>query len=160
MATTLRPLSWGKATLPRGELVVPRAAPSTPVVHASGKTFALNTTLSIGTRSADIPIAGRSTLPNHAELAFRNGRVFLTAGCTEDNDPGALTAPSHTFVDQTEIRRCVAYMVTPHTDLSFGAAPGDNVMQVSFEEQEGSNPMMEMIMRGMARSDVVKKALE
>lgn len=72
--------------------------------------------------------------------------------------PPARSPDSRTFLGDVEIRANVAYMVAPGTKLSFGSC-GENEFEVVFEELSADSPMMDMLMKGMARSDEVKKQL-
>lgn len=96
-------------------------------------------------------MSGPKTSNPHAEVTFKGGRVFVEGS----------NAKSATFLGDVEIRGGVAYMVSPGSVVSFGEA-GSNAYEVLFEEETSAANagFMEMLMKGMAQSDEVKKQLE
>lgn len=103
---------------------------------------------------SDIPISGSNCQADHARLEHTNGRVYCTALA---GDPDDFLCSTFTWLNGNELRRGVAYLVQPGSKISFGNS--DNAITVDFEEQSGVSPALEMVMKGMASSDDIKKRI-
>lgn len=106
------------------------------------------------------------TSPNlddeHAVIESKGGRVYLTAK-PGSNDPMAVVSlipkPSLVFLNGSELRPAIAYLVPENAKVHFGSAQGEEVT-VEFAEQGGNNPLLLQVMKSMASNDDVKKRLD
>lgn len=106
---------------------------------------------------ADLRVTNSAVEQRHAQLERKGGRVFITALA---GDPDDLLSDTHTWLNDSELRHGVAYLVAPGSRLSFGSQEQQYTLQ--FEEVGSASPAMEMLMKGMASggSDEVRKQLE
>ncbi|KAK9901618.1 hypothetical protein WJX75_005002 [Coccomyxa subellipsoidea] len=101
-------------------------------------------TVSIGSAStADFQIEGPNVGAEHAQLAQRSGRTFCTALVGDEED---LTSSTYTWLNGDQIRKGVAYVVAPQTELAFGE-PG-SVYVVDFAQKGGGSAMFETLLKG------------
>ena len=82
----------------------------------------------------------------HARLELKSGRLFCTALAAAD--PDSLLSPTFTWLEGSELRAGVAYLVAPAATLAFGER-GASLVVTEFTES-GSNAMADMLMKGMA----------
>lgn len=94
---------------------------------------------------ADVKLVGQQVDAEHAKLELKGGRLFCTA---LSGDPELLLSPTRCWLDGSEMRAGVAYMVAPGACLAFGTP--ENTVTVQFAEQGGSNAMADMLFKGMA----------
>jgi hypothetical protein len=96
-------------------------------------------------------------------VEVKSGRTFLTAQKNADS-LNLFTARSATWLNGSEIRPGVAYMLAPGSTVSFGAeaaaAGGVGFTVQTPEEKSAASPLMQMMMQNLAQSDEVKKRLE
>ncbi|BDA42220.1 hypothetical protein COCOBI_03-1070 [Coccomyxa sp. Obi] len=114
-------------------------------------------TVSIGSsNSVDYRIEGPNVAAEHAQLTQKSGRTFCTALLGDEED---LNSTTYTWLNGGQIRKGVAYLVAPQSELAFGEP--ENVHVVDFEEAGGSNAMFETLLKGMAAgaSEDVRKQL-
>lgn len=83
----------------------------------------------------------------HARLELKSGRLFCTA--LSAMDPDNMLSPTATWIDGTQLRSNVAYMVAPGAVLRFGDG-GPEFVVSHFTEAGGAGGMAEMLMKGMA----------
>jgi pSer/pThr/pTyr-binding forkhead associated (FHA) protein len=93
--------------------------------------------------------------PEHAKLEQRSGRLFLKA---KTGDPDSILSSTGVFLQQSELRPGVDYLVAPNSTITLGSTS----IIIDFTEQGGSNAMAELLLKGMAgnASDEVKKQLD
>jgi hypothetical protein len=84
----------------------------------------------------------------HALLEAKAGRVYCSVLYPPESDD--LFSPTGVWLDDTELRAGVAYLVAPGSKLAFGTS--DNVYIAEFEEQGGAGGMSAMLMQGLAGS--------
>lgn len=102
---------------------------------------------------ADLKLKGSQVAAKHAELQQKGKQVFLKALQGE-----SVFDRTYTWIDEQEARPNVSYVLASGSTVAFGEQQQTYV--VEFEEPSGSNPLMEMMMQGMASNPEVKKALE
>eukprot|EP00775_Hariotina_reticulata_P004609 gene4609-4863_t len=83
--------------------------------------------------------------PEHAELQQKGKQVFLKALQGE-----FVFDRTYTWIDDAEARPNVSYVLASGSVLSFGNQ--QQSYSIEFEEPAGSNPLLEMMMKGMAAS--------
>ena len=83
----------------------------------------------------------------HAKIEYKSGRLFLTALYAAD--PDNILSSTATWLEGTELRLGVNYMVAPGSKLTFGTADG-NALVAEFEEGGGAGGLADMLMKGMA----------
>ncbi|KAG2444583.1 hypothetical protein HXX76_001328 [Chlamydomonas incerta] len=149
---------------PRRPSLVVRAAFT--LKDASGKAATHSKpTVSIGSSaSSDVRISGPSAADEHAVITQKGKQTFLKALVGE-----SVLDDSRTWVDGTQLRPGVAYVLGAGSRLAFGEGGGRPVRHgeerqaftIEFEQAAGSNPLVEMMMKGMASgsSPEVKKQL-
>ncbi|EFJ42282.1 hypothetical protein VOLCADRAFT_121550 [Volvox carteri f. nagariensis] len=105
--------------------------------------------------SCDIRVTGPQVAEQHATIIQKGKhQTFLKSLVGED-----MLDDSRTWQDGEPLRPRVSYVLASGCKLAFGTP--DQVYTIAFEEGTGSNPLVEMMMKGMlANSSVeVKKAL-
>lgn len=107
--------------------------------------------------SGNLVVTAANVAKEHAKLELKDNTVLCTALV---GDPDDLLADTLTWLDGNQLRPGVAYLVKPGSSLSFGVI--DQQYTVDFEQKSGSNPLMEMLIKGMASnaSEEVRKVLE
>ncbi|KAG2444580.1 hypothetical protein HXX76_001325 [Chlamydomonas incerta] len=139
---------------PRRPSLVVRAAFT--LKDASGKAATHSKpTVSIGSSaSSDVRISGPSAADEHAVITQKGKQTFLKALVGE-----SVLDDSRTWVDGTQLRPGVAYVLGAGSRLAFGEER--QAFTIEFEQAAGSNPLVEMMMKGMASgsSPEVKKQL-
>jgi FHA domain len=107
-----------------------------------------NFSLTVGSSEAcDVTIKQDSIEATHAEILHRpHGRMYCR--CLA-GDAESLSSKTAVWLEETELRSGVDYMLSPGAKLSFGTQ-GQNVVRVEFHEGvEGG--MAEMMMNVMAQ---------
>ncbi|KAI8467523.1 MAG: hypothetical protein J3K34DRAFT_370257 [Monoraphidium minutum] len=96
---------------------------------------------------ADVRLGGSGVEPRHATFTQKGKQLFLTALVGE-----SVFDDSRTWVDGSEARPNVAYVLPTGARLAFGSADGKlgGSFRVEFEEPSGSNPLVEMLIQGAA----------
>eukprot|EP00803_Ostreobium_quekettii_P000731 evm.model.scf_636EXC.3 EVM.evm.TU.scf_636EXC.3 scf_636EXC:14599-18090(-) len=95
--------------------------------------------------TADLRIEADKVSPEHAQLEIVNGRVMCTALVGDEED---LFSKSYTWMDGTELRKGVQYMVPPGASLAFGDEAA--AYRLDFEEKGGTSPLVHGMMKMMA----------
>jgi hypothetical protein len=104
--------------------------------------------LSIGSSSTcDVTIEGENVSACHAEILHRGHRVYCRALV---GDAGDFSSKSYTWLEDTELRCGVDYMLSPGSKLYFGEA-GNNMVRVEFDEGAEGGGMAQMMMSAMAQ---------
>jgi hypothetical protein len=105
------------------------------------------------------PLRPPPVAPRHAQLTQKGKQLFLSALVGED-----VFDATNTFIDGDEARPRVSYVLAAGSTLAFGGSGGGGGASfvVRFEEPTGSNPLVEMLMRGVTAgaSPDVRRALE
>lgn len=91
----------------------------------------------------------------HAVVERKGQQFFLKALVGED-----LFDDTHCWIDGTPLRPRVAYLLGSGGSLAFGNAA--KTFTITFQQGEGSNPLLHMMMQGMASqaSPSVKESLQ
>lgn len=92
----------------------------------------------------------------HAEVLHKpHSRVFcrVLAGNPED-----LRSKTAVWLEKTELRSGVDYMLSPGAKLSFGTL-GENIVRIEFDEDAESGGLAEMMMNAMAQGVCCAKFL-
>eukprot|EP00882_Tetradesmus_deserticola_P006875 GHRQ01007242.1.p1 GENE.GHRQ01007242.1~~GHRQ01007242.1.p1 ORF type:complete len:170 (+),score=30.73 GHRQ01007242.1:122-631(+) len=95
--------------------------------------------------AADLKLKGSNVAAEHAELQQKGKQVFLKALQGE-----SVFDRTYTWIDDTEARANVSYVLASGSALAFGEQ--QQAFVVEFEEPSGANPLVEMMMKGMAAS--------
>ncbi|KAG1659541.1 hypothetical protein FOA52_016164 [Chlamydomonas sp. UWO 241] len=96
--------------------------------------------------SADVIAGCDGVVAEHVVLERKAQQLFARAMVGED-----MFDDSSCRLDGTDMRPRVGYLLGSGAVLSVGRAPGTE-LRVEFKEASGSNPMVEMMMQGMAAS--------
>eukprot|EP01023_Acetabularia_acetabulum_P005400 TRINITY_DN121_c0_g2_i1.p1 TRINITY_DN121_c0_g2~~TRINITY_DN121_c0_g2_i1.p1 ORF type:complete len:184 (+),score=28.07 TRINITY_DN121_c0_g2_i1:110-661(+) len=107
--------------------------------------------------TSNLKISGSNVRDEHAKILIQGSRVKCVAVLGEG---AKLLDPTFTWLEGTEMRNGVEYLVESGDKLTFGEED-QNVFVVEYEQKEGqSTAVMEMMMKGMAKSKEVQEALE
>uniref|UniRef100_A0A383WP24 FHA domain-containing protein n=1 Tax=Tetradesmus obliquus TaxID=3088 RepID=A0A383WP24_TETOB len=93
--------------------------------------------------AADLKLQGANVAAEHAELQQKGKQVFLKALQGE-----SVFDRTYTWIDDAEARANVSYVLASGSTLAFGEQ--QQSFMVEFEEPSGTNPLVEMMMKGMA----------
>ncbi|KAG2489306.1 hypothetical protein HYH03_012138 [Edaphochlamys debaryana] len=110
--------------------------------------------VSVGSSGADVVVAGSGVAKEHALIIQKGKQTFLKPLQGE-----SLLDDSRCWKDGVSLRPGVSYVLASGCAVAFGSEA--SVFTIEFEEGGGSNPLMEMMMKGMVAgsSPEVKKAL-
>lgn len=147
---TSRPQLAARPTVARALRLATRCQSGVSVRTPSGARLKLSKdTWTVGSsQGADLVVQGPQVLAEHAKLEWRGGRLYCTALA---GDPDDLLAPTAAWIDGSELRPGVQYLVPPNAVLRFGtAADGAAGYTVEFEEQSGSDALAGMLLQGLA----------
>ncbi|KAG2449137.1 hypothetical protein HYH02_005885 [Chlamydomonas schloesseri] len=126
------------------------------LTDASGKaTSHSKPSVSVGSSaSSDVRISGPTAADQHAVITQKGKQTFLKALVGE-----SVLDDSRTWLDGTQLRPGVSYVLGAGSRLAFGDER--QAFTIDFEQAAGSNPLVEMMMKGMVAgsSPEVKKQL-
>ncbi|KAL6753120.1 hypothetical protein V8C86DRAFT_2734482 [Haematococcus lacustris] len=161
-------LRLGSSSAPSARWPAREARPASQLrASASGTTFftligeseTINVTkapYTIGSSpSADLRLSAPNLHAEHAVVERKGQQFFLKALVGED-----LFDDTHCWIDGTPLRPRVAYLLGSGGRLAFGDAA--KTFTITFQQGEGSNPLLHMMMQGMASqaSPSVKESLQ
>ncbi|GIL54157.1 hypothetical protein Vafri_9738 [Volvox africanus] len=122
-----------------------------------GKSMTYNKAQSIigSSSSCDVKVAGPQVAEQHAAIIQKGKQTFLKPLVGED-----MLDDSRSWKDGVALRPGVSYVLASGCRLAFGTP--ETCFTIGFEEGTGSNPLVEMMMKGMlaSSSPEVKRALD
>ena len=108
-------------------------------------------------RDASIQVSHEKILPQHCAISIRSGRLFCRCNVdqVQGDDDGlglGLGVPTHVYMEGSQLRAGVDYMVPPNAKICFGEDGGVEYVIAEFDEasSSGQEAMSEMLMKGMA----------
>ncbi|GLC45518.1 hypothetical protein PLESTB_001202300 [Pleodorina starrii] len=122
--------------------------------HGKSTTYSKAQNIIGSSPSCDIKIDGAQVAAEHAAIIQKGKQTFLKPLVGE-----SMLDDSLSWKDGVALRPGVSYLLATGCSLAFGTS--ERSFTIQFEEGSGSNPLVEMMMKGMLAnsSGEVKKAL-
>ncbi|GIL73927.1 hypothetical protein Vretimale_5123 [Volvox reticuliferus] len=127
------------------------------LTDGQGQSITYNKAQSIigSSSSCDVKVAGPQVAAQHAVIIQKGKQTFLKPLVGED-----MLDDSRSWKDGVALRPKVSYVLASGCRLAFGTP--ETSFTIGFEEGTGSNPLVEMMMKGMLAnsSPEVKRVLD